>query len=102
MNYPKPRGGKRTTPSRPKLLNRRTMLMGAVSAVGGVLLIGGATGVIPLGAEPAAADRGQVTLYKNPQCDSREGYASYLPHNGFAAPLIPTTHLTALPQNYPI
>jgi len=77
------------------------MLMGAVGAVGGVLLIGGATGVIPLGAEPAA-DRGQVTLYKNPQCDCCEGYASYLRHNGFMVNVIPTNDLTVMGEKYGI
>jgi len=49
--------------------------------VGGAALIGGATGVIPLGAEPTSAG-GDVTLYKNPQCDCCEGYADYLRHHG--------------------
>ena len=88
-------------PSRPSRLNRRTMLMGVAGAVGGVLLIGGATGVIPLGAEPAA-DRGQVTLYKNPQCDCCEGYASYLRHNGFMVNVIPTNDLTVMGEKYGI
>jgi hypothetical protein len=78
------------------------MLISAVGAVGGVLLIGGATGVIPLGAEPAAADRGQVTLYKNPQCDCCEAYASYLDGHGFSVKVIPTNDLTAMGAKYGI
>jgi len=55
-------------------LSRRAALTVLVSAVGGISLIRGATGVLALNAEPAV-DRGQVTLYKNPECGCCEGYA---------------------------
>jgi len=45
-------------------LSRRAALTVLISAVGGISLIGGATGILSLNAEPAV-DRGQVTLYKN-------------------------------------
>ena len=102
MKRPKSGGARRTMPSRPSRVNRRTMLMGAVGAVGGVLLIGGATGVIPLGIGSANADRGQVTLYKNPQCGCCEGYASYLRDNGFAVNVVPTNDLLIMGQKYGI
>ena len=81
-------------------LSRRTMLMG-VAGIGGAALIGGAAEVWSLNAEPAA-DRGQVTLYKNPQCDCCEGYADYLRHNGFAVHVIPTNDLTVMGEKYGI
>lgn len=79
-------------------ISRRMMLMG-VAGIGGAALIGGAMGVIPLNAEPA---RGDVTLYKNPQCDCCEGYADYLRHNGFKVKTIPTNDLTAMGEKYGI
>lgn len=81
-------------------VSRRAMLM-SVAGIGGAALIGGATGIIPLSAEPVP-DRGQVTLYKNPQCDCCEGYASYLHHNGFQVKVISTNDLTAMGQKYGI
>jgi len=42
-----------------------------------------------LGAEPTSAG-GDVTLYKNPQCDCCEGYADYLRHHGFKVKAVPT------------
>ena len=81
-------------------LSRRTMLM-SVAGIGGAALIGGATGIIPLSAEPAAT-RGEVTLYKNPQCDCCQGYASYLHQNGFQVKVIPTNDLTVMGQKYGI
>jgi hypothetical protein len=81
-------------------LNRRTMLM-SVAGIGGAALVGGATGVIPLSAEPVP-DRGQVTLYKNPQCGCCEGYADYLRDNGFKVKAISTNDLTVMGQKYGI
>ena len=82
-------------------LSRRGMLIGAVGAAGGAVLIGGAMGVIPLKAEPNA-DRGKVTLYKNPQCDCCEGYAAYLRENGFKVTTVPTNDLTVMGEKYGI
>ena len=81
-------------------LNRRTMLI-SVAGVGGAALIGGATGIIPLSAEPAPT-RGDVTLYKNPQCGCCEGYADYLRHNGFKVSAVSTNDLTMMGQKYGI
>ena len=82
-------------------INRRAVLLGVVGAGGAAALIGGPTGVMPLGAEPAA-NRGQVTLYKNPECDCCEGYADYLRHNGFGVKVVPTNDLTLMGQKYGI
>lgn len=43
-----------------------------------------------------------VTLYKNPQCDCCEGYASYLGHHGFDVKVIPTNDLTVMGEKYGI
>lgn len=43
-----------------------------------------------------------VTLYKNPQCECCEGYASYLDHNGFDVKVLPTNDLTAMGEKYGI
>jgi hypothetical protein len=82
-------------------LTRRSMLTILIGGVGGAALIGGATGVLSLNAEPAA-NRGQVTLYKNPQCDCCEGYADYLRHNGFKVTTVSTNNLTVIGQKYGI
>jgi hypothetical protein len=44
------------------------MLLSVIGIAGGAAAIGEATGVVSSNAEPVA-DRGPVTLYKNPQCD---------------------------------
>jgi hypothetical protein len=80
---------------------RRSMLTMLIGGAGGAALIGGATGVLSLNAEPAA-DRGQVTLYKNPQCDCCDGYADYLRHNGFKVTAVSTNNLTVIGQKYGI
>jgi hypothetical protein len=80
---------------------RRSMLTMLLGGAGGAALIGGATGVLSLNAEPAA-DRRQVTLYKNPQCDCCEGYADYLRHNGFKVTAVSTNDLTVMGQKYGI
>jgi len=54
-----------------------------------------------LGAEPTSAG-GDVTLYKNPQCDCCEGYADYLRHHGFKVKAVPTNDLTVIGEKYGI
>ena len=83
------------------LLSRRTVLMSAVGVAGGVALIGGATGIFSPNAQPVA-NRGDVTLYKNPECECCEGYADYLRHNGFEVKVIPTNDLTIMGGKYGI
>jgi hypothetical protein len=82
-------------------LSRRTMLLSVFGAAGGTALIGGTTGLFLSNAEPAG-NRGQVTLYKNPQCDCCEGYADYLRHNGFQVKVISTNDLTVMGEKYGI
>jgi hypothetical protein len=82
-------------------LSRRAVLTVLIGGAGGAALIRGATGVWSLKAEPAA-DRGQVTLYKNPQCDCCEGYAAYLRNNGFKVTAVPTNDLTVMGEKYGI
>jgi hypothetical protein len=82
-------------------LTRRTMLLSVFGAAGGATLIGGATGLFSSNAEPAGS-QGQVTLYKNPQCDCCEGYADYLRHNGFEVKVVPTNDLTVMGEKYGI
>jgi hypothetical protein len=82
-------------------LSRRAVLTIIVGGAGGAALIGGATGVIPLNAEPAHT-RGEVTLYKNPQCGCCEGYADYLRDNGFKVNAVSTNDLTVMGQKYGI
>jgi hypothetical protein len=78
--------------------SRRTVLS---VVAGGAALVGGVTGILPLSAEPAA-DRAQVTLYKNPDCGCCEGYADYLRQNGFKVTAVPTNDLTVLGEKYGI
>jgi hypothetical protein len=82
-------------------ISRRAMLLSVVGVAGGAAAIGGASGVFSSRAEPTAS-RGQVTLYKNPQCDCCEGYAAYLRHNGFEVKVIPTNDLTVMGEKYGI
>jgi hypothetical protein len=82
-------------------LSRRAVLTVLIGGAGGTTLIGGTTGVQWLRAEPAA-DRGQVTLYKNPDCGCCEGYADYLRHNGFKVTAVPTNDLTVMGEKYGI
>jgi hypothetical protein len=79
-------------------LSRRALL---VALVGGAALIGGAAGVVPLSAEPAPT-RGDVTLYKNPQCGCCEGYADYLRQSGFKVKAISANDLTVMGEKYGI
>ena len=82
-------------------LKRRAVLTLLVGGASGVALIGGATSVIPLSSR-AASDRGDVTLYKNPQCGCCEGYAGYLHDNAFNVKAISTNDLTVMSQTYGI
>jgi hypothetical protein len=82
-------------------LSRRTVLTVLIGGAGGSTLIGGPTGVQWLRAEPAA-DRGHVTLYKNPDCGCCEGYADYLRQNGFKVTAVPTNDLTVMGEKYGI
>jgi hypothetical protein len=82
-------------------LSRRVALSVLIAGAGGAALIGGATGVVTLNAGPVA-DRGPVTLYKNPQCDCCEGYADYLRQNGFQVTAVPTNDLTVMGERYGI
>jgi hypothetical protein len=82
-------------------MSRRTLLMSFVGVAGGAAIVGGSTGVFSSSAA-SVPDRGQVTLYKNPQCDCCEGYASYLHHNGFQVKVIPTNDLTVMGEKYGI
>ncbi len=82
-------------------LNRRAALTMLVGGAGSAALIGGSTGVI-VSSAGAAPSRGDVTLYKNPQCGCCEGYADYLRDNGFKVKAIPTNDLTVMGQKYGI
>src|SRR5205085_4721581 len=64
-------------------------------------LIGGAAGIISSRVRAASA-RGEVTLYKNPECGCCEGYADYLRDNGFTVKAIATNELTVMGQKYGI
>jgi hypothetical protein len=88
---------KKSTPR----ISRRTVLLSVIGVAVGAAAIGGASEVFSLNAEPVAS-RGQVTLYKNPQCDCCEGYADYLRHNGFQVKVIPTNELTVMGEKYGI
>ena len=82
-------------------LNRRTVLVGAIGVASGAALIGGAAGILSPNAKPVP-DQGNVTLYKNPECQCCEGYAGYLRHNGFEVKVIPTNDLTIMGEKYGI
>src|SRR5215472_13170631 len=75
-------------------LDRRALLTALVGAA--ALVAGGAA------TAGAARTRGEVTLYKNPQCGCCEGYADYLRDNGFAVTAIATNDLTAMGQKFRI
>jgi hypothetical protein len=82
-------------------LNRRALMTVLFDGAAGAAVVGGAIGGIWLIAEPVAT-RGDVTLYKNPQCGCCEGYADYLHHNGFTVKAISTNDLTVMGQKYGI
>lgn len=82
-------------------LSRRAALTMLVGGAGGAALLAGSTGIIVSSAH-AAPSRGDVTLYKNPQCGCCEGYADYLRDNGFNVRAISTNDLTVMGQKYGI
>jgi hypothetical protein len=82
-------------------LSRRTLLRVLVAGAGGIALIGGSSGIISLSAR-AAPTRGDVTLYKNPQCGCCEGYADHLRDNGFKVKAISTNDLLMMSEKYGI
>ena len=82
-------------------LNRRALLTVLFDGAAGAAVVSGAVGGIWLIAEPAPT-RGDVTLYKNPQCGCCEGYADYLHHNGFTVKAVSTNDLTVMGQKYGI
>src|SRR5215470_7801538 len=82
-------------------LSRRALLTVLVGWAGGAALIEGTSGFKSLRAS-AAPTRGDVTLYKNPQCGCCEGYADYLRDNGFKVKAISTNDLTVMGQTYGI
>jgi hypothetical protein len=77
------------------------MLLGVVGAAGGAVALGGVTGAFSSSA-PAAGSAGAVTLYKNPQCECCEGYASHLRDHGFAVKTVATNDLTVMGEKYGI
>jgi hypothetical protein len=91
----------RITIMKASFLNRRTVVVGAIGVASGAALIGGAAGILSPNAKPVP-DRGNVTLYKNPECQCCEGYADYLRHNGFEVKVIPTNDLTIMGEKYGI
>ena len=82
-------------------LNRRALMTVLFDGAAGAAVVGGAIGGIWLIAEPAPT-RGDVTLYKNPQCGCCEGYADYLHRNGFKVRAVSTNDLTIMGQKYGI
>ncbi len=82
-------------------LTRRAMLLGVFGAAGTAALIGGATAIISSSAEPAG-NRGEVTLYRNPECGCCEAYADYLRGNGFTVRRVSTYDLASLDAKYGI
>src|SRR6516164_8303912 len=82
-------------------LNRRALTRVLFDGAAAAAVVGGAIGGIRLIAEPAPS-RGDVTLYKNPQCGCCEGYADYLRDNGFKVKAISTNDLTVIGLKYGI
>src|SRR6478672_1090102 len=80
--------------------NHKLSRRAALTTAGATALIG-ATGLIPLSTN-AAPNRGDVTLYKNPQCGCCEGYADYLRDHDFKVKAISTNDLTVMGQKYGI
>ena len=97
MPTPQNRTGK-SNRSFSKQRTSRRALLAVIGGVGGIAVTGGTVKIL---SAPAAA-RGDVTLYKNPQCDCCEGYADYLRHNGFEVKVIPTNDLTIMGEKYGI
>ena len=76
---------------RPHLLRRRALLLGTATLVPVGLAAywtrGNAAGI-------------KATLYKNPQCDCCESYASYLDNHGFDVTVIPSNDLELINQQH--
>lgn len=101
-NAAKPKTGRnKLLPGKKSLPTRRTMVIGLAAAAGGAAAIGGTAGAFS-SSTPAIAGVGFVTLYKNPQCDCCEGYASYLRDHGFAVKTVATNDLTVMGEKYGI
>ena len=82
-------------------LNRRALMTVLFDGAAGAAVVSGAFGGIWLIAE-AEPTRGDVALYKNPQCGCCEGYADYLHRNGFKVKAVSTNDLTIMGQKYGI
>src|SRR5215472_11365475 len=82
-------------------LSRRAALTMLIEGASGFALNGGSMATA-MSSASAAPSRGEVTLYKNPQCGCCEGYADYLRDNGFKVKAIPTNDLTVMGQKYGI
>src|SRR5262244_2863219 len=82
-------------------LNRRALMTVLFDGAAGAAVVGGAIGGIRLIAEPTPT-RGDVTLYKNPECGCCEGHADYLRQQGFRVTAMPTHDLTVMGEKYGI
>ena len=82
-------------------LHRRALMTVLFDGAAGAAVVSGAFGGIWLIAE-AEPTRGDVALYKNPQCGCCEGYADYLHRNGFKVKAVSTNDLTIMGQKYGI
>ena len=82
-------------------MSRRALLT-VVGGAGAAALIGGGATMLASPGGVAAGSRGDVTLYKDPQCSCCEGYADYLTSNGFKVAVVPTHDLPLLDAKYGI
>lgn len=83
-------------------LSRRTLLTVAAGGAGGLAVLGGGAKMLASSGGVPAGSRGEVTLYKDPQCSCCEGYADYLTSNGFKVAAVPTHDLPLLDAKYGI
>ena len=83
-------------------MSRRALLTVAVGGAGGAALLGGGARMLASSGGTPAGSRGNVTLYKDPQCSCCEGYADYLTSNGFKVAVVPTHDLPLLDAKYGI
>lgn len=83
-------------------MSRRTLLTAAVGGAGGLAVLGGGVRMLVSAGGVPAGSRGEVTLYKDPQCGCCEGYADYLTENGFKVSVVPTHDLPLLDAKYGI
>lgn len=96
MNTPKDNETSTRAPAKPSSIKRRAVLG---------LLASGAAGVAVwhfAGTTSSAEAAIPVTLYKNPQCDCCEAYATYLGGHGFDVKVVPTNDLTVMGEKYGI